>query len=134
MVLAAELLHPRGPLRASLFDLEGGALSAFLARLIAAGEAELVGVTLTEPQRDRAVRSYVVWKALDDVLLRLASTPQQVTLADEGSATITAAQLSALRELRDEHRAQVQGVLAAARTSSSTADTGNAVRRVIPTW
>lgn len=100
----AQFLAPVGPLDAALlFPGEDSAavdlrLNGYITR---ANQITVKLTTATPDQRDAVGYLFVVYRAYDSVVDRMANAPSSFSAVDEGSISFSSAQLSAMTKKRD---------------------------------
>lgn len=131
-----EFLAPVGPINAArVFPGEDApALGVRFTGYIAAGTAAAAKLaTATADQRDVIARLYVIYRAYDDVVDRMALSPATFTAVDEGTVTFSAAQLKVMTEKRDAAYSDYVDAVAAAGLEVGPTDTRATVSvRAIP--
>src|SRR4051812_17827765 len=103
-VTVADMLAPRGWIEPPMFpaDRDAAALSARLNEYLAQGRANVAGLpALSAEQQDAAVRAYVNYRAADAIVDRLALTPANFSAVDQGSVSVSPAQIKTFAEKRD---------------------------------
>lgn len=135
-LIADDFLSPKGELEPALFPQDqGGALTARLTQYIADGTIAATAADITDPADvDAVVREYVYVRAYDAILLRYANTPN-TSIADEGSISISSAQIDILRDKRGEHQIAFDALIEGDELpASGSAIPPTTSGRIIPTW